>query len=172
MNIFEVFAKRYSHKEDFLPEAVPLADLERIAQAGLSAPTGQNRQVVRLIILPDRAALDPMSAISPFRGLESAPAAIVVLTDKKKPEGQPDFQKEDYSAAVAHMHLAATALGYASLWLDYPYWEEAKEKQARDALGVPDTFKLWATIPIGKPAAEGSRREKLPFSERVSYIKF
>ena len=173
MDIFEVFAKRYSHKEGFSPESVPLKDLERIAQAGLDAPSGVNRQSVRLVILPDRSALDPVCAASPAWGLETAPAAIAVLTDKTvTPEDRMNFEKEDYSAAVENMLLAATALGYSSLWLDSPYFDPQKEKQARDIMNVPDTHHLWAVLPIGKPETEGSRREKLPFNERVSYVKF
>ena len=51
MDFFEASAKRYSHKEKFLPDPVPLADLERIAKAGIEAPCGNNRQSVRLVIL-------------------------------------------------------------------------------------------------------------------------
>ncbi|MCL1883993.1 MAG: nitroreductase family protein [Defluviitaleaceae bacterium] len=173
MNLFEAIEKRYSHKEGFLPETVPLADLEKIAAAGLAAPSGVNRQSVRLIILPNREAIDPVCAVSPAIGLETAPAAIAVITDKTvTPDGQMNFEKEDYSAAVENMLLAATAMGYSSLWLDSPYFDMAKEKLAREVLLVPDTCRLWAVLPIGKPDGKGSRREKLPFDVRVYYKNF
>lgn len=173
MDIFEAIQKRYSHKEAFLPDAVPLADLEKIAMAGITAPSGCNRQSVRLVILQNRETLDPVCSASPAIGLETAPAAISVLTDKTvTPGGEFNFEKEDYSAAVENMLLAATAMGYSSLWLDSPYFDPKKEKEAREVLGAPDTYRLWATLPIGKPKGEGSRREKLPFEKRVSYGKF
>lgn len=175
MNIFDVFKNRYSHKENFLADAVPLADLEKIAEAGLSAPNGVNRQVVRLILLPDRKSLDPVCAVSPSCGLETAPAAIAVLTDTTITPPPPEafnFEKEDYSAAVTQMLLAATALGYSSLWLDSPYFDAEKRKKATAVLGAPETYYLWAVIPIGKPNGTGSRRERLPFSDRVSYGRF
>ncbi|MCL1843322.1 MAG: nitroreductase family protein [Defluviitaleaceae bacterium] len=173
MNIFEAFEKRYSHKEAFLPEAVPLADLEKIAKAGIEAPSGGNTQSVRLVILPDRAALAPVCEASPTIGLETAPAAIAVLTDKTviSPVGF-SFEKEDYAAAVENMLLAATAIGYSSLWLDSPYFDPEKEKKARAVLSAPDTYRLWAVLPVGKPKGDGSRREKMPFESRVSYGKF
>jgi len=228
MNIFNVISARYSHKEKFLPEAVPLADLEKIAQAGLDAPSGANRQTVRLIILPDKESIAPLSAVAAHGGIESAAAAIAVLTDGslspadavplessgfaafRKQSGLADvnlsvcdtsqrkidllsteqrgladpseagdrgqrsliFEKEDYSAAVQNMLLAATALGYSSLWLDSPYFSEENQKRAKEVLGAPDTFHLWAVLPIGKPDGEGTRREKLPFKQRVFYRKF
>jgi nitroreductase len=172
MDIFTVFEERYSHKEGFLPDAVPLADIERIAKAGLSAPSGVNRQSVRLIILPNRDAIDPVCAVAPTIGLQTAPAAIAVLTDKTvTPDDAMNFEKEDYSAAVENMLLAATALGYASLWLDSPFFDSEKEKKARTVLCASDKERLWAVLPIGKPDGKGSRREKLPFEKRVSYGK-
>jgi nitroreductase len=173
MDVFEAIKKRYSHKEAFLPTPVPQADLEKIAQAGLDAPSGVNRQSVRLVILPDRAALDPVCAASPAIGLETAPAAIAILTDKTVTPSTGDntfnFEKEDYSAAMENILLAATALGYSALWLDSHYFDSAKESLARKALAASDNFKLWAVVPIGKPDGTGSRRDKLPFSDRVTF---
>ena len=174
MNIFDVFKNRYSHKEAFLPDAVPLADLERIAEVGLSAPNGVNRQVVRLVILPDRASINPICKITPHPGLETTPAAIAVLTDTTITPPPPaiNFEKEDYAAAVTQMLLAAGALGYSSLWLDYPYIDLTSKKKVTEILGAPSTLHLWAVLPIGKPDGPGSRRGRSPFSEKVSYGKF
>jgi len=173
MNIFEAMEKRYSHKEGFLPTPVPMADLEQIAKAGLAAPSGVNRQTVRLIILPNRAALDPVCAITPRVTLNSAPAAIAVITDSSLTEpGRMNFEKEDYAAAVENMLLSATALGYASLWLDSPYFDADNAQAVKEVLGVPDGYKLWAVLPIGIPDGDGTRREKLPFEARVSYGRY
>jgi len=172
MDFFEAVEKRYSHKELFLPDSVPVKDLEKIAQAGLLAPTGNNSQYVRLVILPDNASLMPLHDISPHEGLKSAPAAIAVLTDPSAQMYQWNFAKEDYSAAATQMLLAATALGYVSLWLDSPYFDEEKQKAAIKVLGAPESYHMWVVLPIGLPKGEGKRREKMPFLERVSYGRF
>ena len=174
MSVFEAISTRYSHKEAFLPDPIPLEDLELIAKAGIEAPSGANRQSVRLVILPDRAALDTVAAAVSTEGLRTAPAAIALLTDKTvtPKENAVNFEKEDYSAAMQNILLAATALGYSALWLDSPYWDEGKEKDTKSALGASDDYKLWAVIPIGKPKGEGSRREKLPYDKMVFYTKF
>ena len=171
MNIFEAIENRYSHKEAFLPDPVPLTDLELIAKAGLAAPSGVNRQTVRLIILPHREALDPLNKLTPHIGLSTAPAGIAVLTDGSlTPPGHMNFEKEDYSAAVENMLLAATALGYASLWLDSPYFDTANRQAAQELLKVPESYHLWAVLPIGKPDGTGTRREKLPYEARVTVL--
>ena len=173
MNVFEAITRRYSHKEGFLPDTVPIADLNRIAQAGLDAPSGANRQTVQLVILPDREAIASLCDIFPTAGMKTAPTAIAVLTDGSlTPQNDFNFEKEDYSAAIENMLLAVTGLGYVSLWLDSPYFCDDRQKKALLALNAPEHFHLWAVLPIGKPDGEGSRREKLPFEKRVSYVKY
>ena len=84
MDFFEVIGKRYSHKEKFLPDAVPMECLEKIAKAGLDAPTGINSQCVRLIILPDRQAIKALSDLTPVKGLLTAPAGQIFIILKWK----------------------------------------------------------------------------------------
>jgi len=172
MEFFEAVEKRYSHKEKFLPDPVPMADLESIAKAGLAAPTGRNTQCVKLIILQGRDEVDPLFKVCPTAGLETAPAVIALLTDKTGHAAPPlYFEIEDYAAATTQMLLAATALGYSSLWLDSPYFGEKEQKEAIAVLGASDRYHLRVVLPIGLPDGEGSRRDKLPFNDRVSYGK-
>jgi nitroreductase len=172
MNLFEAIEKRYSHKEPFLPGLVPMADLEKIARAGLAAPSGGNSQCVRMVILPDRAAMEPLYRISPTTGLQTAPSAIAVLTDGSTQTSPNNFELEDYSAATQNMLLAATALGYGSLWLDFPYFNEANQRAACAYLQVPESHRLRVVVLIGKPDGTGTRREKMPLGERLSYGTF
>ena len=169
MDFFEAIEKRYSHKEGFLQELVPPADLERIAKAGLAAPTGYNSQCVKLVILHGHDEIKPLCDVVETEGLKTAQAAIAVLTDSKAHNNPYNFELEDYSAAATQMLLAATALGYSSLWLDSPYFDEEKQKAALTALGASDRYHLRVVLPIGIPDGAGSRREKKPFDERVAY---
>ena len=171
MDFFEVVEKRYSHKERFLPDAVPIVDLERIAKAGLAAPTGNNTQCVKLVILNGRDELQPLCDIAPTEGMQTAPAAIALLTDSTGHKPPYNFEVEDYAAAAVQILLAATALGYSSLWLDSPFFDEDNQKAALAALGAPSRYLLRVVLPIGFPEGEGSRRNKLTFNERVSYGK-
>ena len=172
MDLFDAVEKRYSHKEKFLPDAVPLENLELIARAGLAAPTGQNKQCVRLVILPDRDSLKSLCDVSPTDGLLSAPAAIAVLTDSTTQTNYHNFEIEDYASAAENMLLAVTALGYVSVWLDSPYFDAEKEKAALLVLSAPEGYRLRVVLPIGLPAGSPPRRGKMTFNERVSYRKF
>jgi len=169
MDFFEAVSARYSHKQRFLSDPVPREHLIQIARAGLAAPTGGNSQSVELIILDDRAAFEEVCEVTSTEGLRSAPAGIVVMTNRKTQTSEDNFEKEDYSAAVENMLLAATALGYASLWLDSILFDPEKAARARAVLGAPEEMTMWAILPIGKPDGEGARRAKKPYSERLSY---
>jgi len=169
MDFFEAIEKRYCHKERFLPDTVPTADLERIANAGLLAPSGYNSQCVKLVILRGRDEVEPLCDVAPTDGMLTAPAAIAVLTDSMAHSNPCNFELEDYAAAAAQMILAATASGYSSVWLDSPYFDEAVQKAALVVLGASDRYHLRVVLPIGLPDGHGSRRSKLPFDERVSY---
>jgi len=169
MDLFEAVEKRYSHKEKFLPDAVPLPDLERIAKAGLAASTGNNTQCVKLVILSSRGEVQKLCDVVQTEGLKTAPAAIAVLTDSEGHRAPYNFEVEDYAAAAAQMLLAVTALGYVSVWLDSPFFDKSNQKAALTALGASYRYHLRVVLPVGLPDGEGSRREKLSFSDRVSY---
>ena len=171
MEFFKAIEKRYSHKEKFKPDTVPKADLELIAKAGLAAPTGSNSQCVKLVILQGRDEIQPLCDVAPGDGIRTAPAAIAVLTDSQAQKGKFNFEIEDYAAAAAQMLLAATSLGYVSVWLDSPYFDEKEQKAALKVLGASDRYYLRVVLPIGLPDGVGSKREKLPFNERVFYGK-
>ena len=168
MNFFEAVEKRYSHKEAFLPTPIPREHIDMIAKAGLMAPSGANRQTVRLVVL-SKQALEGLCKITSYRVLEPAPCAIAILTEKAE-NVKNNFEKEDYSAAIENMLLACTALGYASLWLDSPYFDADKQLAAKEYFNVPTDWHLWAVIPVGLPDGPGTRREKMPFESRVEYI--
>ena len=172
MDIFEAIEKRYSHKERFLQDAVPIEDLEKIAKAGLAAPTGNNTQNVKVVIFPDRDALEPICGIVSTDGTKTAPAAIGVLTDSNMRGDTPDFDMENYAAATENILLAVTALGYAGLWLDYPFFADDVQEKILKILKAPPGLRFHVLIPIGKPDGEGTRRSKLPYKERLFYRSF
>ena len=173
MDIFGAAEKRYSHKDLYLPNSVPLEHLEMIAKVGFAAPSGNNTQCVKFIILPDRASVQPLSELAPnCRPLQTAPAAIALLTTALGQKPRHNFEVEDYSASASVMLFAITALGYVSVWLDSLYFDEDRQKATLAILGAPESFNLRVVLPVGLPDGEGRRREKLTFEERVFYRKF
>ena len=77
------------------------------------------------------------------------------------------FQVEDCAAAVENMLLAISALGYASVWIDGGLRVEGRAEKIGELLGVPESKIVRVILPVGRPLAEGPRREKMAFAERA-----
>ncbi|MHB9032835.1 MAG: nitroreductase family protein [Anaerolineae bacterium] len=172
MDVFEAIAKRYSHKAGFAPDPVPKEDLERIARAGMAAPSGTNRQTPEFILITDREVLSGIGRIINHKPLTTAPAVIAVVSDTAEAFPGTTFYVEDYSAATENILLAATALGYSCGWIDYVLREAHINHPLCQLLGIPADRTLMVLIPIGKPGEVASRRIKKPFEERCSWNRY
>lgn len=171
MKLFEAIQERYSYRGSFVPQAVPEADLRKIVQAGLDAPSGKNLQTTQFVIIndPERVAA-VRSAFSGQPFIETAPAFIAAVIDAR-PEPAPDyaytFEIEDTSAATQNVLLAITALGYASVWLDGVLRSEGRSEKIGRVIGLPEDKKVQILLPVGVPVEAGPRKQKLQFSERA-----
>ena len=163
---FKVVNARRSVRK-FTSEPVPREVLERIAAAGIEAPSGANMQLRQYVIVDDPGVMNALRGVS--AALKSAPAAIVLLVD---PQGTKygEFWVQDASAAMENMLLAATALGYAACWVEGAV--RRAEEDLRKTLGVPANLKVWSMLPVGRPDGVPARPEKVPFADAVHYNRF
>ena len=173
MELFEAIGLRHSYRGKFESRAVPRDDLRRIVQAGLQAPSGYNAQSTSFVIVDEPALLAALSEIVPGDVVRGAPAAIVCVMD---PHATKDkelcFGIEDYAAAVENVLLAATALGYASVWIDGVLRRDGRAARIGTLLGIPGELEVRVLLPIGAPAEERAQREKKPFGERAWFNRY
>ena len=105
----------------YKPDPVPQALLEEIARAGTYAATGHGCQSPLIVVITDKALRDRLSELNrqiggwkegfdPFYG---APAALLVLADRKEPT-----HVYDGSLVMGNLMLAAHALGLGSCWIN------------------------------------------------------
>ena len=170
MDIFEAIAKRHSYRGPFRDETIPRADLQRIVQAGLQAPSGKNGQTTRFVIVDDA---DLVGQIAGQPGgnmaMQQAKAYIACIIDLK-PEAVYEgysFQVEDCAAAVENMLLAVTGLGYATVWIDGWLRVQDRADTIGKLLGLPEGKIIRVILPIGVPVETWSQKEKLPFEARA-----
>ncbi len=117
MELFEAIARRHSYRGPFDTRPLTRADLIRMVEAALRAPSGYNAQTTFFIIVDDPTVLTILRDMDPeSQALRTAPAIIVCLVDMAVGNaGGFSFQDQDYAAAVENLLLAATALGYATV---------------------------------------------------------
>jgi nitroreductase len=163
MDVFEAIEKRRSVRSLVRTE-IPMSDIEKIVDAGRRAPSGMNTQPREFIIITEPKTIEKLALAQGF--IRDASAVIAIVAD----ESASRYWLEDVSASTENMLLAATALGYASCWVEGTLLRV--ENEAKKILGVPQNKRFIVAIPLGKAASAGSQASKKPMSEVVYYEKY
>jgi len=163
MDLFEAIQRRRSVRS-LVKIDIPMADLEKIIDAGRLAPSGRNVQPREFIIITDPDIIGKLSTVQGF--MADASAIIAIVADDKGSK----YWLEDASASAENMFLAITALGYDSCWVEGTLLR--KEDEAKKILGVPAEKRLVILLPVGKAAAAGSQASKKPLAEITYYNRY
>ena len=163
MDVFECIEKRRSVRR-LVGTEIPMSDIEKIVDTGRRAPSGNNVQPREFIIITNPQTIAKLSMAQGF--MRDASAVIAIVAD----ESVSRYWLEDVSASTENMLLAATALGYASCWVEGTLLRV--ENKAKEILGVPQNKRLIVALPLGRAAHEGSQARKKPMNEIVHYEKY
>lgn len=147
------------------------ADLQKILEAGMYAPTGMGMQSPLMVVVQDRdtiAKLSKMNAkifgnenMDTFYG---APTVIVVLADKNRPT-----YIEDGSLVMGNLMNAAHALGLGSCWI-HRAKQEFESEEGKELLrqwGIEGDYAGIGHCIIGYP--DGAIPEAKPRKENYIY---
>ena len=152
---------------NYLPDPVPEADLDRIAEAGWRAASASNRQHWDFIIVTDRAQLEELSTV--WRGarhIASAPAAIALVVPEPPDERTKLIDQYDLGQATTAMTIAATDLGIGT-----GHSSVGDQEKARAILGAPDNHIVSYLLGVGYPADRALKPivkpNRRPFSDVV-----
>ena len=156
MDALEVIFTRRSIRK-YTGEPVTAEELHTILEAGMNAPSANNRQPWSFIAVDDRAKLNAIMEVHPYsRMLAEAPLAIIVCGDTAVSER---FWQQDCAAATENILLAARALGLGTVWMGvYPDLQRAKSVAA--LFGVPEGVQPMCVIAVGHPAEQKGRVER------------
>ena len=170
MELYEIIYARHSVR-DFSEEQVSDADLEIILEAGRLAPSAQNKQCWRYIVLQDRENIKRFARHIGLLGtvnffIAKAPVVIVACADPRrsaKLNGQ-DYYLVDTAISFQQMMLAAWSRGIGSCWL-----AAFNEKAVRKYLEIPENIRVVGMSPFGYPKDKKSLYSKAVKSFAGSY---
>ena len=173
MDTLDTIRSRTSYRGKYKSTPVPRADLVSILEAGLSAPSGCNKQTTSLIAVDDPKLLDEMKSLIQPPIAETAPAFIVVLTQRIFAYRDKCFQVQDYSAAIENMLLAIKALGYESCWYEGHITDDddIAGSIARH-MRIPDEYRVVCILPVGVPDEAARPVVRKPFESRAWFNGF
>jgi nitroreductase len=159
MDTLEAVASRASIRA-FLADPIPEEDIKAILTAGMQAPSAVNKRPYAFILIKEKTiwskAAEEVDHTTPI--MRQAPLCIAIIGDKAAMLTD-FFMIEDAAAAIENMFLAATALGYGSLWngiriggTNQLYFDKA--------LGLPEDKEVLAILAFGKKAMENPRKNR------------
>ena len=153
MDILNVLTSRISvkaYKEDKVDREL----LEKIALAGIYAPSGMNRQMTKILVVDDYELVRKIAKLNagvmgmnndPFYG---APAVLVVFADKDV-----NTYKEDGSLVMGNMLNEAHALGLGACWIHRAYesFESEEGQKIKEMYGIPSNYVGIGNCIVGYP---------------------
>lgn len=151
--VMDLILKRRSIRK-YTDAPVSAEQVEILLRAAMAAPSANNKQPWRFIVVRDPEKRKALSKVHKWSGMCAGAALVVVVL------GDPDvssFWVEDCSAATENLLLAAADLGLGGVWVAVSP-DSFDEASVRSILNIPETFRVFCLVPLGYPAETKSPR--------------
>ena len=169
MHVIDAIRKRRSIRS-FLDKPIPKEKLEKILDAGRLAPSANNKQPWKFVVVLDQEIRKKLADASKYQEfVGEAPAVITAIAlnpDYVMSCGVPGYAC-DISIALDHMMLAAVEEGLGTCWIGAFYQETVKR-----LLDIPEKYKVAALLPIGFPAESPEPACRKSLEQVICYEHF
>ncbi len=152
MEFMDVITTRRSVRS-YLNKPIKKEHLELILEAGRNAPSYQNRQCWRFLVIDDPKIIKEIGANTGLVGkinffIKDAPVLIIACADPAKSGGinGQDYYLVDTAVAFQQMMLTAWNFGIGSCWM-----AALSEKKLKQALSIPKKIRVVGMSPFGYP---------------------
>lgn len=158
MDVREAIRGRRSIRRYKEGAVIPKADIEKILEAAMMAPSACNLRPWDFVVVSNRKKLDEIMEMSPYtQMLKTASCAVIVCGEPQEFQGVvKEFWPQDCGAAIENMLLEAEGLGYGTCWCGfYPVMERVELlRQAFEIKTIPMAV-VALGVPEEKPDARG-----------------
>ena len=164
MDVFEAISNRRSVR-GYEPLAVPEDSLTRVLEVARLAPSANNRQDYKFVVVRDakkRRKLADAAAGQGFVG--EAPVVIVAvsLNPERIMTCEVPAYAVDLAIAVDHMTLAAVEEGLGTCWIG-----AFSQEKVKTLLDIPEGCKVLTVLPLGFPADKPEVKTRKRIDELV-----
>jgi len=161
MDALECIHTRRSVRK-FTEEPVSREHIMEILDAGRWAPSGQNNQPWRFVIVSSDGSREGLSGLTKYGNIiKSAPVSIAVFIDRDSMYNDTK-DHQSIGACLQNMLLAAHAVGLGAVWLG----EILKSaEKVRQLLGLDDNLELMAVLAVGHPASSKHVSQRMELDE-------
>lgn len=166
MEFNELIRKRYSVRS-YKPDPIRDEELMRVLEAARLAPTADNRQPFRLIVIHTKGKEEELKQIYNRDWFVQAP--IVICACGLPSEGWvsrkgKSYTDVDVAIVMDHLILAATDVGLGTCWIAAFDVDAAKR-----ILNLPDSVEPILFTPLGYPADQPTPKRRKSLEELVRF---
>ena len=143
----EIIKKRRSIRE-YSEKEISDKDINKIIEAGISAPSAKNQQPWEFIVIKDKNTLNKLSEkASPLYAKSNV---TIILCMRNYDLKNPTRTAQDMSACMQNMMLEATYLGIGSCWIG-TYPDPERMNVLIEELNIPSTVTPFCGLVLGYP---------------------
>ena len=176
-SILDLIKARRSTRR-FASTPVPDAELNAVLEAARWAPSGDNYQPWRFLVIKDAPTMEKIVDLIPYKQMQAflkkAPVLIGILVNDKRSS----WAIIDGALCAQNLALEAWARGLGtcfSAW--YPTAPASLVDQVKALLGIPPKWTILTFTPLGYPDPDPARAHILPprrkpLEKLVCYEKF
>ncbi|HEX7392003.1 MAG TPA: nitroreductase family protein [Thermoplasmata archaeon] len=171
MDLMDAIKTRRSVRR-YKPVPVPESLLKEVLNAARLAPSADNAQPWKLIVVMDeQVKLKLAAACNSQKFMAQAPIVLVACGVPEEAfqtaGGYMSSHVIDVSIAVDHLTLAAHAHGLGTCWIAW-----FKEDKVREILGVPEDVRVVALTPLGYPDEAPEKTPRKNLEELICYDRY
>lgn len=153
----------------YLDRPIEEDKLVQVLEAARLAPSARNAQLWKFVVVRDKAQREKLAKATKYQFIAEAPVIIagVALDPERLMQCEVPAYAVDLAIAMTNITLAACALGLGTCWIG-----GFDQQVAREALGIPERYKVVELMPLGYPAENPEARSRKSLDEIVCYDRF
>lgn len=147
----------------FQNKEIPQKELEQIVQAGLYAPSGQNRQTWKFTVVTERDKIRKLAEVIGRKlgrdGYDMYSPQVLVIPSNEK-ENQ--HSMEDNACALENIFLAAHSFGIGSVWINQmrDLCEEPEVREILSSWDIPSSHRVFGMAALGYAGVSENKEVK------------
>ena len=168
MELYHAIRNRCSVRS-YLDKPVEQDKLVRILDAGRLAPSGNNRQEWKFVVVRQAQLRQELAQACEQPWIAEAPVLVAVVgcNPGRLMSCEVPADPVDCAIAMSYMMLAVEAEGLGTCWIGH-----FSQPQCKALLNVPESAQIIGLLPIGYAAQRPGPRRRKPLGEIVTDEKY
>lgn len=180
MGVYDLLTHRHSERK-FTQDKVSKDDIQKIIEAGLSAPSGMNTQPWHFTVIQNKDVQKELVETAKENFLKSgeewrvdwaksenfnpfySPDVIIVISNNSSVKNS----GEDCAYAIQNMTIMAEALGLSSCIIKDICWAINSDNQ--DKYNIPKGYDCYMCLVVGKAFLKNTKKKTFDYS-KVNFI--